>query len=82
MTTLDNIREHMEVVGSCGKHVGTVDHLDGPDQIKLTRKDENAGGEHHWIPVSWVESVGETVKLNKDCDAAMREWKSESAGKA
>ena len=30
-----HIQEHMEVVGSDGKHVGTVDHLEG-DQLKLT----------------------------------------------
>ena len=30
------IKEHMEVVGTDGKHVGTVDHLDG-DRLKLTR---------------------------------------------
>jgi hypothetical protein len=27
------IRERMEVVGSDGEHVGTVDHLDGSDRI-------------------------------------------------
>ena len=32
-----NIKEHMEVLGSDGKHVGTVDHLEGADRIKLTK---------------------------------------------
>ena len=31
------IKEHMDVVGSDGQHVGTVDKLEG-QQIKLTRK--------------------------------------------
>ena len=33
------IREHKEVLGSDGVHVGTVDGLEGRDQVKLT-KDE------------------------------------------
>ena len=30
-----DIKEHMEVLGSDGQHVGTVDHLEGSNQIKL-----------------------------------------------
>ena len=33
-----DIKEHMEVLGSDGQHVGTVDHLEGSNQIKLTRR--------------------------------------------
>src|SRR5437899_1716667 len=36
------IKEHMEVLGSDGAHVGTVDHLEGADEIKLT-KDHRKG---------------------------------------
>src|ERR687890_2862276 len=36
------VQEHMEVVGSDGGHVGTVDHVEG-DRIKLTRKDDPDG---------------------------------------
>ena len=74
MTDITAIKEHMEVVGSCGKHVGTVDHLDPGDTLKLTRKDPAADGQHHWIPVSWVASVGDKVTLNVDCGRAMKEW--------
>ena len=31
-----DIQEHMEVVGSDGKHVGTVDHKEGGDRVMLT----------------------------------------------
>src|SRR4051794_5153168 len=41
------IKEHMEVLGSDGVHVGTVDHLEGQDQMKLTKTDPDADGEHH-----------------------------------
>ena len=36
------VREHMEVVGSDGGHVGTVDKVEG-DRIKLTKKDDPDG---------------------------------------
>ena len=71
---IEKIEEHMEVVGSCGKHVGTIDHLDDNDTIKLTKNDPAAGGVHHFIPRDWVESVDDKVHLNKDCAAAQREW--------
>jgi len=53
------IKEHMEVLGSDGVHVGTVDHMEGPDQMKLTKDDPDAGGEHHFIPLAWVDHVDE-----------------------
>lgn len=76
MTDTSNIREHMEVVGSDGTHVGTVDHVEG-NSIKLAKSDPRAGGEHRYIPVGWVASVDRVVRLNKACDEAVREWMSE-----
>lgn len=77
----DNIGEHMEVIGSCGTRLGTVDRVEG-NSIKLTRDDPKAGGRHHWIPTDWVESVDDRVHLNKDCDDAVREWSSAPTGGA
>ena len=60
------IKEHMEVVGSCGNHVGTVDKVEG-DRIKLTKQDDpdGSGQHHHYLPVSAVASVeGGEVRLN------------------
>ena len=58
------IKEHAEVVGSDGQHVGTVDHLDG-QRIKLTKTDPAAQGTHHYIHLDSVASVeGGKVKLN------------------
>ena len=37
------IKEHMEVLGADGVHVGTVDQLEGRDQVKLTKDDPDAG---------------------------------------
>ncbi len=71
MTTAD-IREHMDVIGSCGNKLGRVDHVEGAN-IKLTKND-SPDGMHHRIPMSWVARVDEHVHLNKDCGQAKREW--------
>jgi len=74
-TTNSVVREHMDVVGSDKVHVGTVDKYDGKD-IKLTKNDAAAGGQHHTIPSSWVGTLnGNTVVLNKTAREAMAEWK-------
>lgn len=41
MTDTSKIREHMEVVGADGVHIGTVDKVEG-QRIKLTRADSRA----------------------------------------
>lgn len=73
MTDTSQIREHMEVIGADGVHVGTVDKVEG-DRIKLTRKDsgaqiEGASGEHeghhHFISLGLVAGVeGDQVRLS------------------
>jgi hypothetical protein len=66
----------MEVLGSDGQHVGVVDHLEGKDQIKLTRSDPDSDGLHHLIPLSWVDHVdADAVHLKKSSHDAQREWK-------
>ena len=44
MVAPHTIKERMEVVGSDGVHVGTVDHMEGADEMKLTAGDEEADG--------------------------------------
>jgi hypothetical protein len=57
------IKEHMNVIGADGVHVGTVDHLDG-EHIKLTRQD-SVDGKHHYLPAGLVAAVeGDTVRLS------------------
>ncbi|SCW52202.1 hypothetical protein SAMN02927924_01006 [Sphingobium faniae] len=74
---LSQVREHMEVVGSDGEHVGTVDKLHG-DRIVLTRNDEDAGGMHHSIPSSWIKAVdAQKVMLEKTADQAQSAWRAE-----
>ena len=69
------IREHMEVVGSDGGHVGRVDHVVG-DDIELAKLDLGSGLKHHLIPLSWVDDVvDEKVRLNLTKDAAKAAWR-------
>ena len=73
MTDTSQIKEHMEVIGADGAHVGTGDRVEG-DMIKLTKKDssaqiEGASGEHeghhHTIPLGLVAEVeGDKVRLS------------------
>jgi hypothetical protein len=49
------IKEYLEVVGSDGEHVGTVDHTESADQIVLTDDDPKAGRKPHLISVKWVD---------------------------
>jgi hypothetical protein len=68
------IREHMEVIGADGVHIGTVDKLEG-DRIKLTKKDSGQGshqGHHHYIPTALVAEVeGDQVRLSANADVAI-----------
>lgn len=73
---MSRVREHMEVVGSDGGHVGTVDCIEG-DRIKLTRSDQAAGGQHHSIPLTLVRSVDDKVRLSLTVEEAKREWRTE-----
>ena len=75
MIQLSEIREHMEVVGSDGKHVGRVDKVMG-EEIELTKLDLASGLKHHLIPISWVAVVDDdTLRLNLTKDAAKAAWR-------
>ena len=67
MATRDDIREHMEVIGADGVHVGTVDHVEG-DRIKLVMADSGQGshqGHHHYVSMGLVAEVeGDRVRLS------------------
>lgn len=74
MVKSSEIHEHMEVLGSDGQHVGTVDHMEGEDRIKLTKNDPKAGGKHHFINLDWVDHVDTYVHLKKSSAEAMKQW--------
>jgi hypothetical protein len=70
-----DVQDHMEVVGSDGEHVGTVDHKETADRIVLSKDDPKAGGRPHLISVKWVDYVDAKVHLNKPSKKAMMEWR-------
>jgi hypothetical protein len=80
-SSLSQVTEHMEVVGSDGSHVGTVDKVKG-DRILLTKNDRDAGGVHHSIPSRWIKTVDSKVNLSKSADEAKAAWKEEERNSA
>jgi hypothetical protein len=67
------IKQHMEVIGADGVHVGTVDKVEGK-RIKLTKADSGEGkhkGHHHFIDLSLVAEVeDQKVRLSANADVA------------
>ncbi len=76
MVKSSDIREHMEVLGADGAHVGTVDHMEGRERIKLAKSDPAVGGKHHYIGLDWVDHVDSQVHLKKPSAEAMKQWQS------
>jgi hypothetical protein len=73
MVDTAKISEHMEVLGSDGQHVGTVDAVEG-QRIKLTKSDPAAPGDHRYIHFDSVASVDTSVHLNRTAAQARDEW--------
>ena len=79
---LDQIREHMEVVGSDDQHVGTIDRVAG-DRIILTRSDPESGGAHHSLSCAEIDRVeGDRVVLGLSTEQAKQRWRDESRERA
>ena len=73
MSGFEDIREHMEVIGADGVHVGTVDRIDG-DRIKLTKSEARGSheGHHHFISRGLVAEVeGDQVRLSANAAVAV-----------
>jgi hypothetical protein len=77
MSYASQIQEHMDVISSDRKTVGKVDHLDGPDKIKLTKQSSPNGEHHHFIPVAWIDHVDQHVHLNKTGADVTAHWEHE-----
>ena len=80
MSGFEDIREHMEVIGADGVHIGTVDKVEG-DRIKLTKADSGAGfeggsheGHHHFISQGLVAGIeGDQVRLSADPPVSLQQ---------
>ena len=82
MSGFEDIREHMEVIGADGVHIGTVDKVED-NRIKLTRPDSGVGHEehHHFIPRGLVAEVeGDKVRLTARGDVVADLFEQEQSG--
>lgn len=74
MANVSGIKQHMEVIGADGVHIGTVDRVED-NRIKLTRADSGEGshrGHHHYIEGGLVAGVeGNKVRLSAKGDVAV-----------
>ena len=77
-----DIKEHMEVIGADGVHVGTVDRVEN-NRIKLTKADSGEGshkGHHHYIELGLVAEVeGQKVRLSANAAVAVTLEEEESS---
>jgi hypothetical protein len=69
-----SIKQHMEVIGADGVHIGTVDRVEH-GRIKLTKADSGEGrhkGHHHFIDLGLVADVeGQKVRLSANAAVAV-----------
>jgi hypothetical protein len=82
MGSFTDIREHMEVIGADGVHLGTVDKVEG-ERIKLTKADSGVAhaDHHHFIPRGLVADVeGEQVRLSATAANAAALFEEEESG--
>ncbi|HEX6073255.1 MAG TPA: DUF2171 domain-containing protein [Sphingomicrobium sp.] len=82
MAGFEDIREHMEVIGADGVHLGTVDRVEG-NRIKLIRADSGIGREHehHYVPRGLVAEVeGDRVRLTARGEVVADLFEQEESG--
>ena len=74
MPDMSKIKEHMEIIGADGVHVGTVDRVEN-NRIKLIKSDSGEGrhkGHHHYIDSSLIAEVeGTQVRLSANAEVAV-----------
>lgn len=74
MVDFTEIKEHAEIIGADGVHVGTVDHVEG-GRIKLTKLEAEGNahrGHHHYIDLGLVAAIdGDQVRLSANADVAV-----------
>ena len=82
MGSFTDIREHMDVIGADGVHVGTVDRVED-DRIKLIRADSGMAHQdhHHFIPKGLFAGIeGDRVRLSANGDVVAALFEEEEDG--
>lgn len=72
MVDLSQIREHMEIIGADGVHIGTVDKVEG-DRVKLVKADSGSHGDHHhYFSAGLIAAIeSNRIRLSANGDAAV-----------
>jgi hypothetical protein len=82
--SMKSVKEHMQVIGADGVHIGTVDRVEN-GRIKLTKADSGEGrhkGHHHFIDLGLVADVeGQNVRLSANAAVAVT-LEEEDSGKS
>jgi len=78
MVDTNQIKPHMPVVCSKNWQFAKVDHVEG-DSLKLAKDDK---GQHHYIPLAWVQTVDDKVHVDRTGDQAMKQWTTSPGGDA
>ena len=82
MSRFEDIREHMEVMGADGVHLGTVDRVED-DRIKLIRADSGMAhtDHHHYISRGLFAGIeGDKVRLSANADVVAALFEEEEDG--
>lgn len=79
MTDLSAIKEHMDIIGADGVHVGTVDKVEG-DRIKMIKADSGAHADHHHYISGGLVAEVEGDKVRLSANAANATLLEEEAG--
>ncbi len=78
MINPSQIQPQMPVVCSNNKQFAKVDHIEG-NSLKLAKDDK---GQHHYIPLAWVQTVDDKVHVDRPGDQVMRTWTTSPGGDA
>jgi len=73
MINPSQIQKHMTVVSSRNEPLGSVDHIQG-SSVKLVR---DVLGQHHFVPISWIERIDDKIHLKRSAQEVERLWTGE-----
>ena len=71
MINANQVRPEQPVLCSENGQFAVVDHMVGQETIKLKK---DAQGQHHYIPLNWVNYVDDKVHIDRSGTEAMKEW--------
>ena len=69
----NGIAEQMDIICSCGTHLGVVDAVIG-DRILIAKNDPLSGGEQQSLSILWVNSVDDSVHLIRTAGEVQTIW--------